>query len=110
MAECTTLTSEGQVNVPKEIMDRLKWTEGAKPKFFLDGEEVQVMQVTILDEIEDLLVKDLLDLGYEGEELKTRLFERKTALNKAFDKMLEERLKEATVPLEEAIRSIENDI
>ena len=110
MAEYTTLTSKGQITVPKEITDKLKWTEGVNLKFFLDGEEVKIKQVTVLDEIEDLLVKYLMDLGYEGEELKTRLFDRKAALNKAFDKMLEERLKEDTVPLEEAIRSIENEI
>lgn len=58
--------------------------------------------------MEDLLTKDLLDLGYKEEELKAKLLERKAALNKAFDRFIEDRLKEGTVPLEEAIKGIEN--
>lgn len=106
--EYSTLTSKGQVTVPKEFRDRFKWGEGTKLRFYLDGEELKVKQVTFIDEMEDLLTKDLTDLGYKGEELKVKLIERKEALNKAFDRLLEERLQEETVPLEEAIRSIEN--
>ena len=106
--EYTTLTSKGQVTVPKEIRDMLNWKEGTKIKFYLDGEELKVREVTIADEMEDLLLKDLNDLGYTGKELKAKLLERKEVLNKTFDKFIEERLQEETVPLEEAIRSIEN--
>ncbi|MCL5290400.1 MAG: AbrB/MazE/SpoVT family DNA-binding domain-containing protein [Bacillota bacterium] len=107
--EYTTITSKGQVTVPKEIRDKFMWKEGTKLKFFLDGEELKVKEVTIVDEMEDLLTKDLADLGYQGEELKAKLLERKADLNKAFDKFIEERLSEETVPFEEAIRSIENE-
>lgn len=107
--EYTTITSKGQVTVPKEIRDKLKWKEGTKLRFFLDGEELKVKEITIIDEMEDLLVKDLIDLGYKGEELKTKLLERKSELNKAFDRFIEDRLAEETVPFEEAIRSIEDD-
>jgi len=110
MTEYITLTSKGQVTVPKKIRDKLKWEEGAKLKFYLDGEEVKVKQVTIVDEMEDLLIKDLMDLGYKGEELKAKLLERKLALDKAFERLLEKRLQEDTVPLDEAIRSIEGKI
>lgn len=106
--EYTTITSKGQVTVPKELRDKLKWKEGTKLKFYLDGVELKVKEVTIVDEMEDLLVKDLMDLGYKGEELKTKLLERKAALNEAFDRFIEERLAEETVSFEEAVRSIEN--
>ena len=49
-------------------------------------------------------------MGKDGEELKAKVLERKEAINKAFDRLLEERLKEETVPLEEAIRVIENEV
>jgi AbrB family looped-hinge helix DNA binding protein len=104
----TTLTSKGQVTVPKEIRDKFNWKEGTKLKFYLDGGDLRVREVTIADEMEDLLLKDLNDLGYTGKELKAKLFERKEVLNKAFDKLIEKRLQEETVPLEEVIRSIEN--
>lgn len=107
--EYMTLTSKGQVTVPKEIRDRFKWGEGTKLRFYIEGEELKIKQVTFIDEMEDLLAKDLTDLGYQGEELKLALIERKAALNKAFDRLLEERLQEETVPLEEAIRSIEHE-
>ena len=107
--EYTTLTSKGQVTVPKEIREKFNWKEGTRLKFYIDGEELKVKEITILDEMEDLITKDLIDLGYSGEELKAKLLERKAAFNKAFDRLLEERLKEETVPLEEAIRSIENE-
>jgi AbrB family looped-hinge helix DNA binding protein len=107
--EYTTLTSKGQVTVPKEIREKFNWKEGTRLKFYIDGEELKVKEVTILDEMEDLITKDLIDLGYTGEELKTKLLERKAAFNQAFDRLLEERLKEETVPLEDAIRSIDNE-
>lgn len=102
--EYTTLTSKGQVTVPKEIRDKFNWKEGTKLKFYLDGEDLKIKQVTIVDEMEDLLLKDLMKLGYKGQELKAKLLERKDALNKTFDKFIEERLQEETVPLEDAIR------
>lgn len=107
--EYTTLTSKGQVTVPKEIRDKFNWKEGTKLKFYLDGEDLKVKQVTIVDEMEDLLIRDLTDLGYKGQELKAKLLERKEALNKTFDKFIEERLQEETVPLEDAVRSIEDE-
>ena len=107
--EYTILTSKGQVTVPKEIREKFKWKEGTRLKFFIDGEELKVKEVTILDEMEDLIKKDLIDLGYGGEEFKAKLLERKAAINQAFDRLLEERLEEETMPLEEAIRSIENE-
>jgi len=106
--EYTTLTSKGQVTVPKDIREKFHWKEGTRLRFYIDGEELKVKKVTILGEMEDLITKDLIDSGYSGEELKTKLLEQKAAFNKAFDKLLEERLKEETVPLEDAIRSIEN--
>lgn len=110
MAEHTTLTSKGQVTVPKEIRDSLKWKEGTKLKFYIDGEDLKVKEVTIIDEIEDLIIKDLTELNYSGDELKVKILERKEDLNNALDRLLEERLKEETVPLDEAIRCIENEI
>ncbi|MDD2421035.1 MAG: AbrB/MazE/SpoVT family DNA-binding domain-containing protein [Heliobacteriaceae bacterium] len=106
--EYMTLTSKGQVTVPKEIRDRFKWGEGTKLRFYIEGEEIKIKQVTFIDEMEDLLTKDLADSGYNGEELKVKLIERKEALNKAFERLLAERLQEETVPLEEAIKSIEH--
>jgi len=110
MAEYTTLTSKGQVTVPKEIRDKLNWKEGVKLKFYLEGKELKVKEVTIIDEMEDLMVKDLVELGYKGEELRVKILERKKSLNEALDRLLEERLREETVPLDEAIRSIESEI
>lgn len=107
--EYTTLTSKGQVTVPKEIRERLNWKEGTKVKFYFDGEELKVKEVTVFDEMEDLIINDLKDLGDKGEELKTKLLERKVAFNEAFDRLLEERLQEETVSLGDAIRSIENE-
>ncbi|MDD2421982.1 MAG: hypothetical protein PHU78_07575 [Heliobacteriaceae bacterium] len=101
--EYMTLTSKGQATVPKEIRDRFKWGEGTKLRFYIEGEEIKIKQVTFIGEMEDLLTKDLTDSGYNGEELKVKLIERKEALNKAFDRLLAERLQEETVPLEEAI-------
>ncbi|RYD01844.1 hypothetical protein N752_28135 [Desulforamulus aquiferis] len=63
----------------------------------------------MIDEMEDLLIKDLLDLGYTGKELETKLLERKSEINNAFDRLIKERLREETVPFDEAIRSIKND-
>ncbi len=107
--EYTTLTSKGQVTVPKEIREKFNWKEGTRLKFYLDGEELKVKEITILDEMEDLIMKDLMDLGCEGIEFSAKLLERKAALNHAFDRLLEERLKEETVPLEDAIWGIENE-
>jgi AbrB family looped-hinge helix DNA binding protein len=107
--EYTTLTSKGQVTVPKEIRDKFNWKEGTKLKFYLDGEELKVKEIMIADEMEDLLLRDLMDLGYKGKELKAKLFERKDILNKTFDKFIEERFQEETVSLDDAISDIKNE-
>jgi AbrB family looped-hinge helix DNA binding protein len=103
LMEYTTLTSKGQVTVPKEVRDKFNWKKGTKLKFYLDGEELKVKEITISDEMEDLLLKDLMDLGYRGETLEAKLIERKDILNKTFDKFIEERLQEETVSLEDAV-------
>jgi AbrB family looped-hinge helix DNA binding protein len=107
--EYTTLTAKGQVTVPKEIRERLNWKEGTKLKFYFEGEELKVKEVTVFNEMEDLIINDLKALGYKGEELKAKLLERKAAFNEAFDRLLKERLQEETVSLEDAVRSIENE-
>lgn len=107
--EYTTLTAKGQVTVPKEIRERLNWKEGTKLKFYFEGEELKVKEVTVFNEMEDLIINDLKELGYKGEELKAKLLERKAAFNEAFDRLLKERLQEETVSLEDAVRSIENE-
>lgn len=107
MPDYTTITAKGQVTVPKEIRERFTWAEGTKLRFYVDGNEIKVKEVTLIDEMEDLIIKDLKEAGYKGEELKAKVVERKEMLDSAFEQLLQERLGEKTIPLDEAIRSIE---
>lgn len=109
MIEYGTLTSKGQVTIPKRIRDQLNWSTGIKLKFYYDGSQLRVTPVTVIDELEDLLINDLLDLNYRGAELQTKLQERKKALKKAFDQLLHDRLQQPTIPLEQVMRDSEHD-
>lgn len=106
----TTMTKKGRVTVPKEIHEKFGWTEGTKLKFYIDGTEVKIKIFDIIDEFEDLIVADLEKEGFKGEHLKAKLFERKAQLDKAFDRLLEERLKEEIAPLKDVVRELENEL
>jgi len=107
MSDYTTITAKGQVTIPKDIRERFTWTEGTKIRFYVDGNEIKVKEVTLIDEIGDLIIKDLKEEGYRGEELKAKVVERKKMLDFTFEQLLQERMAEKTIPLDEAIRSIE---
>ncbi len=109
MDEITTITQKGQVTIPKKFRDKFNWKAGTKLRFFMDEEQLKVKEVTIQDEIEDIIMSDLVKQGYQGKELKLKLMETKTVFNEAFEKMLSEREEEGTVSLEDALRSIEDD-
>lgn len=109
MFEYATLTSKGQVTIPKKIRDQLNWSAGIKLKFYFDGTQLRVTPVTVIDEMESLLMDDLIDLDYQGVELENKLLERKKALKQAFNQLLMDRLQQSTIPLEKVIGSIEND-
>lgn len=97
MIEYGTLTSKGQVTIPKKIRDQLNWSAGIKLKFYFDGAQLRVTPVTVIDEMESLLLDDLMDLSYQGAELETKLLERKKALKQAFTQLLTNRLQQGTI-------------
>lgn len=106
----TTMTKKGQVTVPKEIREKFGWAEGTKLKFYIDGNEVKLKSFDIVDGLEDLIVADLEKEGYIGDQLKAKLFERKEQLDRAFDRLLEERLREETTPLKDVLKELENEL
>lgn len=97
-----TITSKGQISIPKEIRQKLNLKDGAKLKVVVDGEEIILKPVTFADEFEDLILADLVKEGYEGKSLEMKLMERKETVEYSFEKLIKERTKEETISLEES--------
>ncbi len=62
------------------------------------GDKITTDKVSLLDEMEDLIIADLREVGYKGKELEGKLFQRKEELGWAFERMLEEARRDEVVP------------
>lgn len=83
-----TMSSKGQVVLPKEIRDKFKLSTGSKIKIIVDGENIIFKPRTIADEFQDLILADIVKDGKNVSEATIR--EYKNKLNKALDHMVAE--------------------
>lgn len=54
------------------------------PEYYSEDAELKVWGITVLDEMEGIIRKDLVELGCEGTGFRAKLLERKAALDQAF--------------------------
>jgi len=109
MDEITTITQKGQVTIPKKFRDKFNWKAGTKLRFLIDDDGLRVKEVSIQDEIENMIMSDLAKQGYQGKDLTLKLMETKAAFDEAFERMLSERENEGTISLDDALKAIDHE-
>ena len=83
-----TMSSKGQVVLPKEIRDKFKLSTGSKIKIIVDGENIIFKPRTIADEFQDLILADIIKDGRNVSEATIR--EYKNKMDKALDHIVAE--------------------
>jgi AbrB family looped-hinge helix DNA binding protein len=83
-----SISSKGQITIPKEVRDRFKLR--GKIIIVVDGNEVRLEAKSLLDEFDDLIIKDLKTEGVSNEMLAPRLAKRKKELAEYILKELHE--------------------
>jgi len=83
-----TISSKGQLVLPKEIRERFRLGMGSKIKVIVDGERIILKPRTISDELQDLILADIAKDGKPVNEETLREYQMK--LNKALDSLVAE--------------------
>lgn len=83
-----TISSKGQLVLPKEIRTQFKLGSGSKIKIIVDGEQIILRPRTVADELQDLLLAEIARDGKPVNETTVKEYQQK--LNRALDKMVAE--------------------
>ena len=98
----TTMTTKGQITVPKEIREKFNLSEGSKLKVVYNDQQIIFKPITIADEFEDLILADIAKEGLEGYQAEAMLLAKKAEFDKAFERLLEERKSEGKTAIEDS--------
>jgi len=101
------VSPKGQITLPKKVRSKL----AIKDYVYLEVKEdkAELKSLSLLDELEDLILNDLKSEGYSDEEIKKMLPQKKKELAQALRDELNERAKEDTVADEDALKQLELD-
>ncbi len=81
-----TISSKGQLVLPKEIRNKFRLNSGSKIKVIVDGEKIILMPRTVADELQDLI---LAEIAKDGKLVNEETFkEYQIKINQALDKMV----------------------
>ena len=83
-----TISSKGQLVLPKEVRNKFKLSAGSKIKVIVDGGQIILKPRTIADELEDVIHADITKDGKPINEATIKEYQ--FALNRAFDKIVSE--------------------
>ncbi|MHB1420183.1 MAG: AbrB/MazE/SpoVT family DNA-binding domain-containing protein [Bacillota bacterium] len=87
------VSPKGQITLPKIL--RQKLSIGNYVYLNVDQDKVVLEPVSLADEFDDMIVKEVRKEGYNGEEAIAKIKEKKRALLKALDSELKESIAEA---------------
>ena len=89
------VNERGQITIPKELREKINIYPKDNLKISIDDQgRIVLSKKDLLDDLEDLIQKDLLNEGYSQEDLAEKIVERKKELGKALLKMVGESDKE----------------
>lgn len=83
-----TISSKGQLVLPKEIRDKFKLISGSKIKIVVDGEQIILIPRTVEDDLQELIYTSIVKDGKLVNEETVK--EYKAKVRKALDKMADE--------------------
>jgi len=101
------VSPKGQITLPKKIRQDLKFSEYVYLE--VDGAKVILEPAGLLDELNSIIAKEVRAEGYEGEEARVRIAEKKKQLVKNLKQELDERNKEDVISYNDAIKELELD-
>jgi AbrB family looped-hinge helix DNA binding protein len=89
------INERGQITIPKELRDKVNIHPKENLKISIDNQGRLILcKKDLLDDLEDLIKRDLMNEGYTEEDFVIEIPERKKRLAKALLKMVEESKKE----------------
>ncbi|BBB92249.1 MAG TPA: AbrB/MazE/SpoVT family DNA-binding domain-containing protein [Methylomusa anaerophila] len=83
-----TISSKGQIVLPKEVRDQFKLSNGSKVKVIVDGDTIVLKPRSIADELQELVLADIVKDGKLVTPETVKKYQ--TQLNKALDHMVAE--------------------
>ncbi len=101
------VSPNGQITLPKKIRTSLS----IQDYIYLEikGDKAELESVSFVDELEELIVKDLKRDGYSAKQIQEILPERKKQLSKVLTGELNERSNEDAVSHTDALKELELD-
>lgn len=85
------VNERGQITIPKELRDKINIYPKDNLKIAIDDQgRIVLYKKDLLDDLEDLIKRDLLNEGYSKEDISEKVIERKKELAKSLLKMVEE--------------------
>lgn len=89
------VNERGQITIPKELRDKVHIHPKENLKIAVDDQgRIILYKKDLIDDLEDLIKRDLINEGYSEDDFAKKLPERKKELAKALLKMVEESNKE----------------
>ena len=101
------VSPKGQITLPKKVRTNLS----IRDYIYLEikDDKAELKSVSFVDELEELLIRDLKGEGYTTNEIQKMLPEKKKQVSKALAEELNERSKEETVSHADALKELELD-
>jgi len=81
-----TISSKGQLVLPKEIRNKFRLNSGSKIKIIVDGEQIILQPRTVADELQDIIFAEIAKDGKTINEETVKEYHIK--INQALDKMV----------------------
>ncbi|MEW6623054.1 MAG: AbrB/MazE/SpoVT family DNA-binding domain-containing protein [Bacillota bacterium] len=99
------VSPKGQITLPKKVRTNLS----IRDYIYLEikGDKAELKSVSFVDELQELIIRDLKREGYSAKQIQEMLPEKKKQLSKALAEELKKRSKEETVSHIDALKELE---
>jgi len=98
------VSPKGQITLPKKVRSKLSIKDYVYLELKEDKAELKPM--SLIDELEDLIVKDLKSEGYSAEQISKMLPQKKKELAQALSEELKEHGREDTISHKDALKEL----
>lgn len=98
------VSPKGQITLPKKVRSKLSIKDYVYLELKEDKAELKPM--SLIDELEDLIVKDLKSEGYSAEQISKMLPQKKKELARVLNEELKERAREDTISHKDALKEL----
>ncbi|GAW94100.1 AbrB/MazE/SpoVT family DNA-binding domain-containing protein [Calderihabitans maritimus] len=100
------VSPKGQITIPKTVRKKLSIGNYVYLKVDEERSTAILEPVSLIDEMEELIIREVEQEGYSGREAKVRVKQKKKMLLRALEQELKERMADEDVPEEEVLREL----